>query len=550
MNYDQLFLLAVERTWRLENERGWMELVDQDIVENIADENQQQRLLTLPDNRRRNVLSKFMKERCTKGNGNMEEFENRLKALKLLLTPQTVEIKIDGLMTFSPQDAKEIHFLKVLRLISKDAPNLQTFSVFLEIRADREILDKIISFKSLHNLDFSKTTVTYSELSQICRELENLQHVNIQIWSEGELHLDVEDFKNSFRRLKTFLFTIQNDVHRQSSKKAEKEFWRLCVRELPHLEIVGRVADDPVVTHGQLRVIELPASTSNLRHLVTRPNNLGMHLAFPNVTHLNIDFWDLADQSAINAMLQFSSRIESLILVTPPIEVVVSSFLSKYGCTLKNLVINNSWMALRYLFEPIIRLCPHLKKLTLLNVEMVDDLMRPAGTLQELTHFEWYPPKRHYSGRCATLSSFLKIAPNLQSLRLRNEWFWPEDLKIISNLIAEQKILQKLEQLHFDHLSDLEIPSDYKTNPEFQQFAAFFPVLSGFIKYAIALCPVLKDVYIFVQSHEDDLETFIEEKYGENASSLTDETLNEEALFMLGEENLVQFIRVFNPHLA
>ncbi|CAB3384789.1 Hypothetical predicted protein [Cloeon dipterum] len=453
-------------------------------------------------------------------------------------------------MTFSPVESREDNFLKLLHEILTLAPNVQILSVVedgIKLQEDQRILDLLNSqtnLKSLHTLDCANLQVLYTTLAQLCSVVESLRHVNVQINYTDGLLPDLNELKSSFCRLKVFLFTVWNEEQheRTSSPSLEDRFWRLCVRELLNLEIVGRPADDPSLMHGNQRVIELPASTSNLRHLVTRANNLGMHLAFPNVTHLNIHLLGCVDRNKINAMLQFSSQIESLILICPQSGAVVSEFLARYGPTLKNLVIKSTWTALRYKFEPIFSLCPGLKKLTLFNVEMMDD-MQTMKTLKELTHFEWLPPKRPYIERCATLSNILISAPNLQRLKIQSEWFFTKDLENISNLIVEQKILQKLELFHFDHVSDEDIPACFKIDRKFEQFAAFFPVFSDLMKNAIAYCPVLIDVDVFVELNDQDVDYRVNKrcKHGVPPSK---ELWDDEALRLLGEKELARFLKI------
>ncbi|CAB3385495.1 Hypothetical predicted protein [Cloeon dipterum] len=512
------------------------------FLESIAYETQRNQLSYLTLRLQENLLSQLTTQ---EGGQDEETFQFRLEALALLLTPQTKRIELSGLMSFCPEDLRVEKFIKVLRIISDKAPNLTFLKIVMYSTVeDIGTLEPLFQLKNLHNLTLSNCPIHFSCLMELCRNMKSLQEVDVRILNHPEsiVCVDLDTFKSSFSNLKVFLFSV-NLGEDEDTMRLEEQLWRLCVRELPNLQVARRYADRKTFqNHGNLRVMDFPSDISDLRQLFTRPISLGLHLMFPNVTHIDIEFTENSEIREIHSLLKFSN-IESLVLHNPPSKEIVDMFLTTYGPNLNLLVINAKPDPITYKFKTIFSLCPKLRQLELLNVGMNDDLLK-IQFFAELEYFDWQPPKKE-SHETAMLSDILS-APKLQSFTMRNEFFNADDLRKVSTLIADRKILGNLEQLHFDHSSALEIDADYKSDPQFSQFALFFPAFSEFMKNAIAFCANLNDVYVYISFYDEDLVEYIEEKYG--TRDVPPEITNLEVFRALEEKNLNEFLKVCNAY--
>ncbi|CAB3385509.1 Hypothetical predicted protein [Cloeon dipterum] len=555
MDDDTKLALAKERINNLlEQAKDREESVYNKILENIADETQRNLLPYLDPRLQENLLSQLTTQ---EGGQDEETFQFRLEALALLLTPQTKRIELSGFMSFCPEDLRVEKFIKVLRIISDKAPNLTFLKIVMYSTVeDIAMLEPLFQLKNLHNLTLSYCPIHFSRLKELCRNMKSLQEVDVRILYQCQPIIniifetksndsdDLDDFKSSFSNLKVFLFSVnQGEESLQDTKRFEEQLWRLCVRELPNLQVARRYADrDSFQNYGNMRMMDFPSNISDLRQLFTRPITLGLHLMFPNVTHIDIEFTENSEVREIHSMLKFT-KIECLVLHYPPSKEIVDMFLTTYGPNLNLLVINAKPDPITFKFKTIFSLCPKLRQLGLFNVGMNDDWLK-IQFFAELEYFDWQPPKKE-SHETATLSNILS-APKLQSFTMRNEFFKADDLRKVSTLIAEKKILGNLEQLHFDHSSALEIDADYKSDPQFSQFALFFPAFSEFMKNAIAFCANLNDVHVFINFYDEDLVEYIEEKYG--TRDVPTEITNLEVFRTLEEKNLNEFLKVCNAY--
>ncbi|CAB3389034.1 Hypothetical predicted protein [Cloeon dipterum] len=492
--------LTEKRLRNFARKKTLLELTTQRIVENISFfSKKNKQFSSLPAHLREKLLHKLTDFKCATDAGDMAEFKRRLNAFKNLLCLGMKKVKLDGLMTFCPEPLKLEQITKVVKLIATYATNIKSltineirgktgFSYTYDVSLGRDILKAIGELKELRKLELLNLNIAYSELKTICaKTLPNLEYIycsQIIYDLEGDPKDDEENFRMSFLNLRYFFFDDVLPFTQKLGHFLNKDFVHLSVKHLPKLEVVEEYFDNDtknVAPHCYGFPV-LPKHISALRHLNACPSAFGLHLKFPDVTHLTIDFfyWD-HDKRNIADFFKFN-KIQGLHLYNAPSSHIVYRFLKKYGQNLQYLILtDNDAIKIQIKFRLIFKLCPKLQRLRLTFIDMIDD-WRPIQFFSELKEFSWTPLGT------ACLSNILS-APLLDKVVFGRILFDSDDLKIVSTMILEKKILKRLSTLHFDCCS-----TDYELDPTDPDDSAIIRELGNMMKNALAFLPGLSDV--------------------------------------------------------
>ncbi|CAB3376931.1 Hypothetical predicted protein [Cloeon dipterum] len=499
-----------ETKLRLRNLRGGQSLFalsELKIVKNIGyfvdkKGNPLRKLCSLPCCLREQLLKHLTNIKCRKKDGDLVVLKRHIKALHLLLCPQTKTIELNGLMSFCPAQLKYCYYTKVLQMIATLAPNVQ----FLEITDGRceerscyiteEMLTPIKSLSKLKKLRVDSLCIEYNALKTLCREMPSLRYVDVIIdfyWNTDDLENDISDFESSFSHLTCFLFSGVI----LSMLRFEEWLKNLCIRHLPNLRVVHSLATCNItdihigIEEGELPLQPIlpPLQESELRHLsvIVVPGLSELHQNLPKVTHLKVTptvFWE-QDDLQIDSLLEFPA-IQSLCLQQVPPPQILDRFLDKYGRNLRAL-----YFAAEYYenldydlqLDSVCKSCPNLEKLCLRHLRLLDDFSKNYY-LPKLRELEWAPGR---ATRGACLSNILS-APNLEKISLLTQGdfdFDLSDLKKVSTLICQGKILRRLTNFKFQLLYCIPLK---KTNVE------YFKALSELLKNASAFLPNLLDL--------------------------------------------------------
>ncbi|CAB3388620.1 Hypothetical predicted protein [Cloeon dipterum] len=461
------------------------------IVESAVHEEDEAKKETvyLPDHALQMILDRLMSKKSMNGEENYDKFEIRLSYFINLINPFTREIDLSNFMTFCPDLLKAQQISRVLHMIATFATKITSLtfkkkdiwfpsSFFLSQNA----IEGICRMTTLQKLEINECSIQFSTLKHVCESLPNLNHVDVNMANNGEeeyYSFSDADFQRSFSRLKVFIF-----------RKNYCRFTQRCIRLLPSLEIVSNSANDLLSLGGYLLPPEPPLAPSALRHLCVDVAKIqpGQLTWFPNVTHLKIQFEENQSRSTpshatLEDLLRFK-KIKSLFLLSCPAADILDRFLKQYGGHLHSLCVHSSVRrCLNYSFRNIFKACPNLETLmVLLGVQMADAKL---DFFAKLKHLQWFDGYDYYETRQAAqmqprsvrLSNILS-APLLQNFEMVDFRNNLEELKLVSSLIAEKKILNNLST--FRYISRRDSSHD-----------AFSVALSELTKNASAFLPKL-----------------------------------------------------------
>ncbi|CAB3382861.1 Hypothetical predicted protein [Cloeon dipterum] len=216
----------------------------------------------------------------------IQNFERKLKDFSFLLSFETKEIELDGLMSFCPEEIIYQQLTRVVQMIAADAPNVQSLMIngrnfmrkkHLYRTLDRASIEAICSLSKLKKLKISMSLrVEFCDLMKICETLQFLEYVDITIDDEL-LEFSADKFKRSFSRLKVFLFSGR-------SIELCRKLIRFCIQHLPKVRLLNYL--DFTLEPVDFDKLKLPPGTSSLMNLCVYPTTLPIHQHFPEVRRL------------------------------------------------------------------------------------------------------------------------------------------------------------------------------------------------------------------------------------------------------------------------
>ncbi|CAB3386285.1 Hypothetical predicted protein [Cloeon dipterum] len=438
----QRLSLAKSRLNNLRKNKSLFDLTAKKIVKSfetfISDEREDdmkriQRLPTLPACLRQKLLDGLCELTSTTigVDKQMQELKRIFFIFTHLLCPQIQEITLNGMLTFSPEHYRETALSQILLMIAIHAPNVLSLTLSAEKssceqfelfkRAQVETLGRL---KKLRKLKLDSHQVKYAEAKEICKQLPHLTYFDVRLDMSDKSIVqenNIEDFKEAFSQLKVFLFPSEWWCD------STRYLFKRCLQHLPQLEVVqGCVCSSlyaPTLASPDNFGDSLQPSALCYLNVDWKAISRPWHLKFPNVRHLHLEGNYGVSMEYIKPVLQFK-KIESLEL---------NDFGGKEEKTLiKTYGHNLHTLQLVFLSSPpqielktIFSNCPKLQTIVL--------------------QFTWVTSD---STKNAFLSNILQ-APTLETISLSYENYDVEDLKAVSALIAEKKILRQLRKFQF-----------------------------------------------------------------------------------------------------
>ncbi|CAB3386369.1 Hypothetical predicted protein [Cloeon dipterum] len=526
----QRLSLAKSRLNNLRKNKSLFDLTEKKIVKSfesfISDEREDdmkriQRLPTLPACLRQKLLDGLCELTSTTigEDKQMQELKRILSIFTHLLCPQIKEITLNGMLTFSPKKYREIALSQILILIATHAPNVLSLtlnvkksSVKFEFWRRRARVQAIARLNKLRKLKLDTHQVKYAEAKEICQKLPKLKYFDVRLdMSDRSIVQDnIEGFKEAFSQLKVFLFPAEWWC------ETTRYLFKQCLQHLPQLEVVqGCVCSSlyapTLASPDNFGDYLQPSALCYLKVdwlKLTRP----WHLKFPNVRHLHLEGNYGVSIEYIKPVLQFK-KIESLKLNDFGGKEVVKTLLKTYGHNLHTLKLAFQSFPLKIQLKTIFANCLKLQTIILDHVN-ISDSSAPIKFFPPLKQFTWVTSD---SAKNAFLSNILQ-APALETISIYNENYDVEDLKAVSALIAEKKILRQLTNFRYtSSLIEME-----NVNLE------FFRAMSDVIKNALAFLPKLSSVKLALYYKNNDLIS------------------TKEKLVQLGESSLNDFLDIFN----
>ncbi|CAB3386604.1 Hypothetical predicted protein [Cloeon dipterum] len=503
----QRLSLAKSRLNNLRKNKSLFDLTEKKIVKGfetfISDEREDdmkriQRLPTLPACMRQKLLDGLCELTSTTigEDKQMQELKRILSIFTHLLCPQIKEIALNGMLTFSPKKYRETALSQILILIATHAPNVLSLTlnvkkscVKFEFWRRRARVQAIARLNKLRKLKLDTHQVKYAEAKEICKQLPKLKYFDVRLdMSDKSIVQDnIEGFKEAFPQLKVFLFPAEWWC------ETTRYLFKQCLQHLPQLQVVqGCVCSSlyaPTLASPDNFGDSLqPSALCYLKVdwlKLTRP----WHLKFPNIRHLQLEGNYGVSMEYIKPVLQFK-KIESLKLNDFGGKEVVETLLKTYGHNLHTLKLAFRSFPLKINLKTIFANCPKLRTIILDHVN-ISDSSAPIKFFPPLKQFTWVTSD---SAKNAFLSNILQ-APALETISIYNENYDVEDLKAVSALIAEKKILRKLRNFRYtSSLIEME-----NVNLE------FFRAMSDVIKNASAFLPKLSSVKLALYYKNNDL---------------------------------------------
>ncbi|CAB3386288.1 Hypothetical predicted protein [Cloeon dipterum] len=534
----QRLSLAKSRLNNLRKNKSLFDLTAKKIVKSfetfISDEREDdmkriQRLPTLPACLRQKLLDGLCELTSTTigVDKQMQELKRIFFIFTHLLCPQIQEITLNGMLTFSPEHYRETALSQILLMIAIHAPNVLSLTLSAEKssceqfelfkRAQVETLGRL---KKLRKLKLDSHQVKYAEAKEICKQLPHLTYFDVRLDMSDKSIVqenNIEDFKEAFSQLKVFLFPSEWWCD------STRYLFKRCLQHLPQLEVVqGCVCSSlyaPTLASPDNFGDSLQPSALCYLNVDWKAISRPWHLKFPNVRHLHLEGNYGVSMEYIKPVLQFK-KIESLEL---------NDFGGKEEKTLiKTYGHNLHTLQLVFLSSPpqielktIFSNCPKLQTIVLVRAN-ISDSSTPIKFFPPLKQFTWVTSD---STKNAFLSNILQ-APTLETISLSYENYDVEDLKAVSALIAEKKILRQLRKFQFIS-SLIEMESVNK---------GFFGAISDVIKNASAFLPNLSSVEMTLVCNK-----FLAYNYRNIYEFSTKKTLEE-----LGESSLNDFLDIYN----
>ncbi|CAB3382850.1 Hypothetical predicted protein [Cloeon dipterum] len=393
------------------------------------------------------ILKRVLSRKCSNSSGDRTEYAKMKNRVAQLLNSRTIQIDLNNLMSFCPATENQlVEVTEVLELIQARAPNVESLAIeavpddsFEENDGhcnksnilNRNAVLAIGGMEKLKTLRFLGYRIRYSDFKTICRNIKSLTHVNV------DLHV------NSFPNLKSFLFRAYSE-NKSLPYKSQVVITRLCLQHLPLLEAVLSSATLDKYAENYFTFFPIPmcaptTESYSLRHLCIYSGGLKAEDVewFPNVTHLMINCFN-NDESKLAPLCRFS-KVESLILQHCHNALTTDRFLKAYGANLHTFCLINPYSGQGYELGTIFNLCPKLETLILVGVKLVG-----STPFNCANHLKFFKIKNLIRSGRFRLSNVLS-SPKLEHVDIQNMIFKLDDLKELSTLIKNKRILRNLQ---------------------------------------------------------------------------------------------------------
>ncbi|CAB3367785.1 Hypothetical predicted protein [Cloeon dipterum] len=439
------------------------------------------------------IVVKLMETKCT--SLRREEVEMKVlmvPALDMYLAMRPRKVDLTAFLTFCPKRLKYQYLKESLIHISEKAADLEELTLvapkilsarFFHGTADAELLQLLGKLKHLKVLRIEEiVNIRLIDLIQLCQNLPDLEYLHFMIYNELR-RLDfkklkiAEKLKSAMPKLQVFLFDTIG---------SENALIKCCMDNLPNL----RVIHDFSSVFGSIEDYESsnestrPLGSSNLRHLLVDfdvKDCAHLPSTFPLITHLRILLVPFADtkEQNLTALLQLT-HLESLELINLPQD-ILHLFVVKFGPNLREISVEYDdecdSVSIDYSLGQLLALCPKLERLAF-AANFKEDLKPIAffSHLKEIRMDFW----DFYGNEHIRLTDILR-APNLEKITFNGSGLDFEELRRVSTLIKEKKILRNLKKLHF--------VTNFNSIEYFEE--DYFKEVAAFIKCVAASLPTI-----------------------------------------------------------
>ncbi|CAB3376042.1 Hypothetical predicted protein [Cloeon dipterum] len=415
-----------------------------------------------------------------------------LPALQLYLATRPRKVDLTAFLSFCPKQLKYQYLKESLIHISETAADLeeltlisadQRFSRFFHGTADAELLLLLGKLRRLKVLRIEEiSSFGLVDLIQLCQNLPTLEFLHVMIYNElfrlnfKQLKI-AERLKSAMPKLKVFLFdTIGH----------ENALIKCCAENLPNLRVIHDFSSvfSSFEDYESSHEITPASGSSNLRHLLVDFEVVKgcAHLpsTFPLITHLRILWMSYVDAEEHNltALLQLT-HLESLEFINVP-QYILHLFVEKFGPNLREISVEYDEdecdsVSTDYSLGQLLALCPKLERLAF-AANFKEDLEPIAfpSNLKEIRMDFW----GFYGNKHIRLTDIFQ-APHLEKITFDGTMFDFEELRRVSTLIREKKILRKLKTLHFT--------TNFNSVENFEE--DYFKEIAVFIKCVAASLP-------------------------------------------------------------
>ncbi|CAB3384248.1 Hypothetical predicted protein [Cloeon dipterum] len=352
----------------------------------------------LPPEDRSLLFFRLMGIRCLKPIRNTEEFQTlMLPAFKQVLHANITVLDLTGFVSFFPKLQSVALTRATIFRISDFAPNLEKLIIKRDralredphnnyLSSDEEVLDALCQLKNLIVLQMEVLAFDMPDLLTLGKQLPKLKYLSTNLTKKIAMNsIQKLKLRKCFKQLKVFLFCSNADREKRQALR------RLIIKSLKQIQVVENFSSQLCATNDWFILPELDTpGGSDLRHLTLDydigPEPADLHLKYPRVTHLKIDWSEFGmyenNMLQLNSLLQFSN-IESLEFTYGMPIPIVNYLITKYGPNLLALYVEDSCPLTDLKFNYVFNSCPMLEKLCLVGKDTWEEIYSFAE-LQEL----------------------------------------------------------------------------------------------------------------------------------------------------------------------
>ncbi|CAB3378547.1 Hypothetical predicted protein [Cloeon dipterum] len=419
-------------------------------------------LFNLPIELVQKIVVKLMETRCNSLRREaMEVPVLMMPSLRLYLAMRPTKVDLTAFLSFIVKRLKYKYFKQTVILISEKAAEIEELSLLVATRericiydiADAELLQALAKLKRLKVLRIEEIcAINFINLIGLCQHLPDLEFLHCNIAPDDIFDridftepIIAEELEKAMPKLKVFLFNAS-----PNQERARNALTKVCADNLLNLHVVQAFSSEfsSSADYESTNEITRASGNSNLRHLRVKYDSVEsftrLPLAHPLITHLKIDWSTSAANEAdkLTALLQLT-HLESLEFTNVPQKIFLL-FVEKFGANLLAISCYNCVIT-DYSLGQLLALCPKLERLAFRAYFKVD--LEPIAFFSNLKEIRIIL-RRVYYNQSIRLTDILR-APDLEKLTFTECNFDDEDLRSVSTLIREKKILQKLKELHF-----------------------------------------------------------------------------------------------------
>ncbi|CAB3388020.1 Hypothetical predicted protein [Cloeon dipterum] len=364
---------------------------------------------------REEILKELLRPRKVERGKRKREFASIMSAIPYLLSPWTLDFKLNFLYYLCPMEIRKDLIPKILSMIAKGAPNIEklidrgSITVFTEQM--RQILCRM---NKLSCLEMNNLALQWKDFVKICKALPKLEKFGFSCFDHSirpeEIEKDLDD-------------VVQ--LRKLYCKHLSFNELNLFEKLLPNLDVI---VEGPRETAERVPVISHDGDTQIIAHLrgflsrrLNNPYGRQISRKFPNIEFFAVDCHDARFEKSLSDSMPEFPKLGDLAMYGVEFSEIVDCALQKYGKTLQSLrVIGVKSPILS--FQQIFKSCPKLEVLYLERVGVSDN--------SEPMNFNKLRMLNLMRVSCPGPSKIL-LAPNLKTVELKVNGF---DMKNLSQV--------------------------------------------------------------------------------------------------------------------